>query len=308
MQTNNSNTDTRKTAEEMGFVLFSDKKPNHNQSIIYWFGGEKKGIYDADNNKVIGSVKLPKYWKPAEHPETKKEVVNPEPNTADSSTPTPEKKFKKFWVKSVNNWICDADYNGKILKERNPFPSFRKFWFIKSEDDLIGFTKREGFTNMQICETLLNGIDKETEDAYASMFDNSPTEPAEHPEAQKEVEKEDNEMRRAYQVADQQDWESKTGSYTPKADVSIEVGEFTKGEWYVEDGIFVRCGKVPVLNTGIANFLSYEENRANALRITQAVNAHDGMRSFIEQVSEMNAGTAIGTIIKKAKALLNNIK
>jgi len=83
--------------------------------------------------------------------------------------------FKKFWVKSVNNWICDADYNGKVLKERNPFPSFRKFWFIKSEDDLIGFTKREGFTNMQICETFLNGIDKETEEAYASMFDNSPT-------------------------------------------------------------------------------------------------------------------------------------
>ena len=39
-------------------------------------------------------------------------------------------KFKKFWVKSVNNYLCDADYNGKELKARNPIPSFRKFHLL----------------------------------------------------------------------------------------------------------------------------------------------------------------------------------
>lgn len=71
-----------------------------------------------------------------------------------------DKPFRKFWVMEVNNWICDADYSGKVLKERNPFPSFRKFWFIKCEDDLRGFTKREGKTNRELVDALL--IQQET--------------------------------------------------------------------------------------------------------------------------------------------------
>ncbi len=72
----------------------------------------------------------------------------------DNSTLTT--KFKKFWVLEVNNYICDADYNGKVLKERNYAPSFRKFWFIKKPDDLIGFTKRDEITNKELVIKLLN--------------------------------------------------------------------------------------------------------------------------------------------------------
>ena len=67
----------------------------------------------------------------------------------------PEEKFKKFWVKSVNNYLCDADYNGKALKERNPFPSFRKFHFIRSWDELKYFTKRKEITNEELVKNCL---------------------------------------------------------------------------------------------------------------------------------------------------------
>lgn len=59
-----------RTAEDMGYILFSDKKPNDKQKIIYWESGEKEGVYDAVNNHVIGRYKLPKHWKPLpEHPQ-----------------------------------------------------------------------------------------------------------------------------------------------------------------------------------------------------------------------------------------------
>ena len=61
-----------------------------------------------------------------------------------------KEKFKKFWVKSVNNWLCDADYSGSKLKARNPFPTFRKFYFIKSWDDLKYFTKHDGHENREL--------------------------------------------------------------------------------------------------------------------------------------------------------------
>ncbi len=64
--------------------------------------------------------------------------------------------FKKFWVKSVNNWICDAGYNGKELKDRSPVPSFRKYYFIRSWDDLNGFTKRDEISNIDLCKQLLS--------------------------------------------------------------------------------------------------------------------------------------------------------
>ncbi len=66
-----------------------------------------------------------------------------------------ENKFRKFWVKSVNNWLCDADYNGKALKERSPTPSFRKYYFIKSWDDLKYFSKREGFDTTELVKKWL---------------------------------------------------------------------------------------------------------------------------------------------------------
>ncbi len=66
--------------------------------------------------------------------------------------------FKKFWVKSVNNYLCDADYNGTALKERSPIPSFRKYYFIKSWEDLNGFTQRDGITNRELAEKWLSEI------------------------------------------------------------------------------------------------------------------------------------------------------
>jgi hypothetical protein len=64
-------------------------------------------------------------------------------------------KFKPFWVKEVNNYLCDAGYNGKEFKAANPFPSFRKFWFIRSWEDLRGFTVRQEATNRELCEKWL---------------------------------------------------------------------------------------------------------------------------------------------------------
>lgn len=48
---------------------------------------------------------------------------------------------------SVNNWICDASYSGKDLKARNPFPSFRRFRFIRNWDDLKYFTPHKEISN-----------------------------------------------------------------------------------------------------------------------------------------------------------------
>jgi len=64
-------------------------------------------------------------------------------------------KFKKFWVCSVNNWIVDAGYNGQLLKEAHPFPSFRKFYFIKCWEDLRGFTPHEEISNEDLCKQRL---------------------------------------------------------------------------------------------------------------------------------------------------------
>lgn len=67
----------------------------------------------------------------------------------------PAYPFKKFWVMSVNNWICDASYNGKELKSAHPFPSFRKFYFIRTIEDLRGFSLRDGISNEDLCKKLL---------------------------------------------------------------------------------------------------------------------------------------------------------
>jgi hypothetical protein len=66
-------------------------------------------------------------------------------------------KFKKFWVVAINNYLCDASYNGKELKDRNPFPSFRKFHFIKSWDELKHFTSRKEITNEEFVKRTLEG-------------------------------------------------------------------------------------------------------------------------------------------------------
>jgi hypothetical protein len=65
-------------------------------------------------------------------------------------------KFKKFWVVSVNNYLCDASYSGKELREKHYFPSFRKFHFIKSVDDLKYFTQRQEITNEELVRQALN--------------------------------------------------------------------------------------------------------------------------------------------------------
>lgn len=57
-----------------------------------------------------------------------------------------------FWVCSVNNWLVDAGFNGKELKTAHPTPSFRKFYFIRTEYDLNGFKKHGNYDN----KTLVN--------------------------------------------------------------------------------------------------------------------------------------------------------
>lgn len=64
-------------------------------------------------------------------------------------------KFKNFWVKSVNNWTTDASYSGKELKERNPFPSFRRFHFIRSWDELNHFTPHDSISNEELVKQRL---------------------------------------------------------------------------------------------------------------------------------------------------------
>lgn len=68
-------------------------------------------------------------------------------------------KFKKFWVMSVNNWLCDADYSGKALKERCFTPTFRKFYFIRSWDELKGFTPHKEISNLDLVKKCLNITD-----------------------------------------------------------------------------------------------------------------------------------------------------
>jgi len=65
-------------------------------------------------------------------------------------------KIKPFWVLSVNNFICDASYDGKELKTNRLVPSFRKYYFIRDIDHLRYFTKRKDITNEEIVYNLLN--------------------------------------------------------------------------------------------------------------------------------------------------------
>lgn len=67
-----------------------------------------------------------------------------------------ENKFKKFWVFTINNYICDAGYNGKELKDYHPFPTFRKFYFIKSWEDLKYFTVRSEISNIDLVNKCLS--------------------------------------------------------------------------------------------------------------------------------------------------------
>jgi len=65
-------------------------------------------------------------------------------------------KFKPFWVVHINNYICDASYSGKELKEKHLYPSFRKFTFIRSIDELKYFSKRNEISNEEIVNQCLN--------------------------------------------------------------------------------------------------------------------------------------------------------
>lgn len=63
--------------------------------------------------------------------------------------------FKPFWVVSINNYLCDASFSGKNLKEKHKFPSFRKFYFIRNENGLNGFTERKEITNKDLVNQCL---------------------------------------------------------------------------------------------------------------------------------------------------------
>lgn len=73
--------------------------------------------------------------------------------------------FKKFWVVTVNNWITGASYNGKELKAAKLFPTFRKFYFIKTAGDLRYFTPHKHISNEELCKTLLSSDKSVIEEA-----------------------------------------------------------------------------------------------------------------------------------------------
>jgi len=64
-------------------------------------------------------------------------------------------KIKPFWVVSVNNYLCGASYDGKKLKDEHVSPSFRKFTFIRSMDELRYFEKRKEINNEELINTYL---------------------------------------------------------------------------------------------------------------------------------------------------------
>jgi hypothetical protein len=66
-----------------------------------------------------------------------------------------KEKFKPYWVVSVNNYICDASYSGKELKAKHPYPTFRKFDFIRVESDLKYFTRRDEISNEDLVKQCL---------------------------------------------------------------------------------------------------------------------------------------------------------
>lgn len=81
-------------------------------------------------------------------------ILNKDAET-EKPAPTETEKFRKFWVVSVNNYLCGASYNGKELKEKHFAPSFRKFYFIRSWDELNHFTKRKEITNEELVKQSL---------------------------------------------------------------------------------------------------------------------------------------------------------
>lgn len=70
-----------------------------------------------------------------------------------------EPEFKKFWVVSVNNYLCDAAYEKKTILERGLYPSFKKFKFIRSAEDLKYFTKRSEITNEELVKKCLERVE-----------------------------------------------------------------------------------------------------------------------------------------------------
>lgn len=63
--------------------------------------------------------------------------------------------FKRFWIVSVNGWLCDAAYSGKFLKSKHLSPSFRSFKYIKEWEDIKYFTERKEISNRQLIEDSL---------------------------------------------------------------------------------------------------------------------------------------------------------
>jgi len=124
---------------------------------------------------------------------------------------------------------------------------------------------------------------------------------AEHPSLTTENKKEDDSLRMAYQSADQQDWENKTGTYTPEKELTnLSVGH-TVGEWSA-DGLHLRVnGKI----VGQMHLMSFQhdtrgraipdkEGEANALRIVTCVNGWDKLQDENKQLKEV-----LGTLIDR---------
>lgn len=144
MKAQNTNTD----AGQIGFILFSSKKPIHNQKIIYWEGGEKEGIYDAINDHVIGRYKLPKYWKPL--------PVNTDTQIQDA---------KKWWA-GITNATLITEISEKY------FPS--KVWVDLTDSEILSIYLKE--VQPEVKEEIKNPFYKgykEEDTVFAKWFWNS---------------------------------------------------------------------------------------------------------------------------------------
>lgn len=61
-----------------------------------------------------------------------------------------EKKFKPFWICTVNGWIVGASYSGKELKAKHWGPSFRKFRFIRDYERISNYKPHPEITNIEL--------------------------------------------------------------------------------------------------------------------------------------------------------------
>jgi hypothetical protein len=187
----------------------------------------------------------------------------------DTVSPLKDEKFKKFWVKSVNNWLCDADYDGNRLKEKSPTPTFRKYYFIKSWEGLSRFTTHDGYTNRELVEKWL-----EIKPAAAI--------PSLLPDTLDKNEMdnlEDDIYSRALPIQEG----DKLERYTP----GKILYKFNRGLKKCQTELFTDIEPVPFAFIN-HNEPNYSEQEANAARIVLTWNLHDTLKAENTRLKEYN--------------------